>query len=82
MDTLRTLLLEHPSKGLGVSLGGYFISLLEEVLPPYFRFIILVSSAVTAVSIAYVHYKEARGVANEKTVKRNRSNKKSNRNTR
>ena len=82
MDTLKTLLLEHPSKGLGISLGGYFVSLLEEVLPPYFRFIILLSSMVTAVSIAYVHYKEARGVANDKKVKSKRSNKKSNSNTR
>lgn len=76
MDSVKTLLYNNPSAGLGTSLGGFLISL-TDLLPPFLRFLILLFSTVTAISMAYIQYSKALGVYYEK-----KSRKKGSRNTR
>lgn len=76
MDSVKTLLYNNPSAGLGTSLGGFLISL-TDILPPFLRFLILLFSTITAISMAYIQYSKALGVYYEK-----KSRKKGSRNTR
>ena len=64
MDTLKQVLLNKPGTGLASSLTGCFISL-TDMLPDFLRFIILVASTITAVSLAYIHLRRALVVKNE-----------------
>jgi len=59
LDSIRTVLHDHPFGGVGASMGGYVLSL-SEMLSPFFRFLILFFSTVTAISVAYVQYNKAR----------------------
>ena len=76
MDTIRQII-HDPVKGLSTSTIGTMISMMEG-LSPLLRFVILVCSAITAVSVAYVHFSKAKGVY----VKKNKKNTKGNRNSR
>ena len=49
-------------------MGGYILSL-SEVMSPFFRFLILIFSTVTAISVAYVQYNKAWRVWNVKGKK-------------
>ena len=59
LDSIRTVLHDHPFGGVGASMGGYVLSL-SEMLSQFFRFLILFFSNVTAISVAYVQYNKAR----------------------
>ena len=48
----------HPFTGIGTSLGGYVLSL-SDFMSPLLRFLILIFSTVTAISVAYVQYNKA-----------------------
>ena len=63
LDSIKTVLNDHPFGGIGTSLGGYILSF-SEILHPVFRFLILFFSTVTAISVAYVQYNKAWGVWN------------------
>ncbi len=76
MDTIRQIV-NDPIKGLSTSTIGTMISMMEQ-LSPIIRFVILICSAVTAISVAYVHFYKAKGVY----VKKNKKNTKGNRNSR
>ena len=65
LDSIKLILNERPFSSMGTSLGGYFISLMD-ALNPVLRFLILLFSTVTAVSVAYVHYSRARRIWNGK----------------
>ena len=78
MDTLKTILSDHPFAGVGTSLGGYVISTID-FISPVLRFIILLFSTITAIFLAYLHYKKARRWWNEENKK---SSKKGSRNSR
>ena len=49
-------------------MGGYMLSL-SEIMSPFFRFLILLFSTVTAISVAYVQYNKAWRVWNVKGKK-------------
>ena len=49
-------------------MGGYVLSL-SEAFSPFFRFLILIFSTVTAISVAYVQYNKAWRVWNVKSKK-------------
>ena len=68
MDSIRAILDNHPLPGIGASLGGYMLSL-SEMLPPFLRFLILIFSTVTAISVAYVQYNKAWSMWNVKSEK-------------
>lgn len=57
-DSIRAVLSNHPFGGIGASMSGYIISL-SEALSPFFRFLILLFSTVTAISVAYIQYNKA-----------------------
>ena len=76
MDTIRQII-HDPAKGLSTSTIGTMISMMEQ-LSPVIRFVILICSAVTALSVAYIHLSKAKGVY----VKKNKKNTKGNRNSR
>ena len=78
LDSIKTVLSNHPFGGIGASMGGYILSL-SEFISPFFRFLILVFSTVTAVSVAYVQYNKAWRVWN---VNKESSRKKDNSNSR
>ena len=78
MDTLKTVLSEHPFAGVGTSLSGYIISTID-FISPILRFLILFFSTMPAISVAYVHYNKARRSWNEGNTK---PSKKSSRNSR
>ena len=78
LDSIKVALSNHPFKGVGASMGGYVLSL-SEMLSPFFRFLILFFSTVTAISVAYVQYNKAWRVWNDKSGKD--SSKKGNSNT-
>ena len=79
LDSIKVALSNHPFKGVGASMGGYVLSL-SEILSPFFRFLILFFSTVTAISVAYVQYSKAWRVWNVKDKKEPR--KKGNSNSR
>ena len=58
MDSLKQALINNPGTGMISSLTGYILSLIE-MLPGILRFIILIASTVTAVSLAYIHLRRA-----------------------
>ena len=76
MDTIRQII-HDPVKGLSTSTIGALVSMIDS-LSPVLRFIILICSAVTALSVAYVHFSKAKGGY----VKKNKKNTKGNRNSR
>ena len=78
LDSIRNILSERPFSSIGTSLGGYLVSL-SDMVSPFLRFLILVFSTVTAISVAYVQYNKAWRVWN---VKKENSGKKDNSNTR
>ena len=59
LDSIKTVLNNHPFGGITTAMGGYVISL-SDMLSPFFRFLILIFSTVTAISVAYVQYNKAR----------------------
>lgn len=61
---MKELLANYPGCGMVGSLCGYFISLID-YLPTFMRLIILLASTITAVSMAYIHYKKALKVKND-----------------
>ena len=75
LDSIKVALNNHPFKGVGASMGGYVLSL-SEMLSPFFRFLILFFSTVTAISVAYVQYNKARSVygKSKKPSKKGNSN--------
>ena len=75
LDSIKVALSNHPFKGISASMGGYMLSL-SEMLSPFFRFLILFFSTVTAISVAYVQYNKARSVYGkvEKSSKKGNSN--------
>ena len=58
MDSLKQALLNNPGPGMISSLTGDILSLIE-MLPGILRFIILIASTVTAISLAYIHLRRA-----------------------
>ena len=66
LDSIKVALSNHPFKGVGASMGGYVLSL-SEMLSPFFRFLILIFSTVTAISVAYVQYNKAWSMWNVKS---------------
>ena len=64
MDTVKQILLDRPGTGLASSLSGYLISF-SEILPDALRFVILIASTVTAISLAYIHVRRALVVRKE-----------------
>ena len=58
MDSLKQALINNPGTGMISSLTGYILSLIE-MLPGILRFIILIASTVTAISLAYIHLRRA-----------------------
>ena len=64
MDSLKQALINNPGTGMISSLTGYILSLIE-MLPGILRFIILIASTVTAISLAYIHLRRALVVKNE-----------------
>jgi len=80
MDSIKAAIENHPLGTTGGSLIGYIVSM-SESLDPTLRFIILLASTVTAVSVAYLWFMKAKKeYYNAK--KRQWSRKKGNRNTR
>ena len=65
LDSIKSLLSDRPFSSITTSLGGYMLSL-SEFLSPILRFLILIFSSVTAISVAYVQYNKARRVWNAK----------------
>ena len=58
-SSIKELLDSHPFTGITTSLGGYVLSF-SDFLSPILRFLILLFSTSTAISVAYVHYNKAR----------------------
>ena len=73
MDSLKIYLNDNPGTSLAGTLGGFVISL-AEVLTPVLSFIILVASAVTAVSLAYIQFNKARAYVKKKSSKKSSRN--------
>ena len=61
LSSLRDSLDNNPYAGVGTSLGGCLLSL-SEALSPLLRFIILILSTTTAISVAYIQFNKARRV--------------------
>ena len=68
LDSIKVALSNHPFKGVGASIGGYILSL-SDMLSPFLRFLILIFSTVTAISVAYVQYNKAWSMWNVKSEK-------------
>ena len=68
LDSIKVALSNHPFKGVGAAMGGYILSL-SDILSPVLRFLILIFSTVTAISVAYVQYNKAWRVWNVKGKK-------------
>ena len=75
LDSIKVALSNHPFKGVGASMGGYILSL-SDFLSPILRFVILVLSTVTAISVAYIQYDKARRIwyAKKNSSKKGNSN--------
>ena len=55
---MKEILANHPGCSIVGSLCGYVLSLID-YLPAVMRLVILLASTITAVSMAYIHYKKA-----------------------
>ena len=58
-SSIRDSLEAYPLAGVSTSLVGYLVSL-SNLVSPALRFLILVFSTSTAISVAYVHFIKAR----------------------
>ena len=58
-SSIRDIFHEHPLSNIFASLLGYLLSL-SEFISPVFRFLILVFSTRTAISVAYIQFNKAR----------------------
>ena len=58
-SSIRDTLDNYPFTSISTSLSGYMISLFD-IVPPLLRFLILVFSTSTAISVAYIHFSKAR----------------------
>ncbi len=79
MESVKEILYNYPFRSLSASFSGYLLSLTEYV-SPLLRFLILLFSTITALSLAYIHYNKAMGIYYGKKKKGN--SKKGNRNSR
>ncbi len=57
--SVRDSMDNHPFTAISTSLVGYMVSL-SDFISPALRFLILVFSTSTAISVAYVHFIKAR----------------------
>ena len=75
LPSVRDSMDNHPFMGVSTSLVGYIVSL-SDLISPALRFLILVFSTSTAISVAYVHFIKARRLwyGEEDTGKENNSN--------
>tara|TARA_Y100000034_G_C6621467_1_gene270943 strand:+ start:132 stop:362 length:231 start_codon:yes stop_codon:yes gene_type:complete len=58
MSSVKSALINHPLALMGVSIGGLAITI-SEMFSPVLQFIILLASTVTAIALAYTHFKRA-----------------------
>ena len=58
-SSIRDTLDSHPITNIFASLTGYLISL-SDVISPSLRFLILLFSTSTAISVAYIQFNKAR----------------------
>ena len=75
LTSLKDSLAARPFAGISTSIGGYILSL-ADFISPFLRFLILLFSTITAISVAYVHYTKARRTwyGKEDTGKKGNSN--------
>ena len=59
MGFFRDSLEAHPLVNITASLSGYLLSL-SDLIPPILRFLILLFSTSTAISVAYIQFNKAR----------------------
>ena len=58
MTSIRSAFINHPLAVMGVSIGGWAVTI-SEMFSPVLQFVILLASTITAVALAYTHLNRA-----------------------